>query len=515
MESVVMEKQMLLWNRLLVWLFLAVAGVLGAVFAPQALLAQEAEASTAAAAQQPHPPLCRLGVNALHGATNTFDEVDLAPLRVGWYIDYRAVPPEAPPSGVAHAPVIRISRDGASGYVSSPRGTALQQAIADNPGADWIIGNEPDRRAVPGGATDDLLPSVYALAYHDLYHTIKQADPTARIFAGAIVQPTPVRLQYLDLVMRSYYEQFGVGMPVDGWAIHNFILNERSCDHYKDAQICWGADIPPGIDATDGLVVEVDQNDDFDLFVEQIQRFRFWMASRGYGGKPLYVSEYGVLMPERLGFSSDRVNRFMERSLDYLLNTTDQALGDPTDGYRLVQRLAWFSTVPSGEFNGYLYERDQPNAPFRLSPMGENWVAYANALAVETDLYPVQIAFDPPAPLADSGNITFTVKAQIANAGNSQAARSFTVRFYDGDPNQGGAPIGGPQTVSLAGCGDHAQVSVVWPDVAPGDYRVYVWVDPAGAVGETDKSNNLKSASPLFATDQAFLPLLFRTPFMQ
>lgn len=506
---------MKLWKALPVWFVFIMAGLLAAIMAPQPLLAQEAEAAPAAAVAQSPAPLCRLGVNALHGDTVQFDDVDLAPLRVGWYIDYHASPSPARPNGIEYAPVIRLTQIGTNGYLSSPGGARLQEAVAGNPGTDWIIGNEPDRRNVPGNATDDLLPAVYALAYHDLYHTIKQADPTARIFAGAIVQPTPLRLQYLDLVMRSYYEQFGTGMPVDGWAIHNFILNERSCDHYKDAQVCWGADIPPGIDAIDGLVVTVDQNDDFDLFVEQIQRFRVWMATRGYGGKPLYVSEYGVLMPEAYGFPPERVNQFMNRSFDYLLHTTDPALGDPTDGYRLVQRLAWFSTVPAGVFNGYLYERDDLSSPFRLSAMGENWVDYTHALAVETDLYPVQIAFDPPAPLVANGNVTFTVSARIANAGNSLAAQPFTVRFYDGDPSQGGAPIGGAQTVSLAGCGDHAQVAVVWPDVAPGDHRVYVWVDPAGAVPETDKNNNLKSASPFFATDQALLPLLFRTPYLQ
>jgi hypothetical protein len=505
---------MFLRKRILGSFVLVVLGLLSATWSPQLLRAQEVETLAVAEVQQP-PPLCRLGVNALHGDTNTFEEVDLTPLRVGWYIDYRASATPARPNGIEYAPVIRLTQIG-NGYFAWPNGAQLQQAIAGNPGADWIIGNEPDRRAVPGDATDDLLPPVYALAYHDLYHTIKQADPTARVFAGAIVQPTPLRLRYLDLVMRSYFEQFGAGMPVDGWAIHNFILNEVSCDAVGgDHQVCWGAEIPPGIDEDFGLVLTVDQNDDLGLFVEQVRRFRQWMTSRGYAGKPLYVSEYGVLMPERLGFPPDRVNQFMNRTFDFLLNETDQALGDPTDGYRLVQRLAWFSTVPAGEFNGYLYERSQPSAPFQLSPMGQNWVSYTGALAVENDLYPVRITFDPPAPLADSGNVTFTVRAQIANAGNALSAQSVTVRFYDGDPSAGGDPIGDPQTVTLAGCGDHAWVAVTWPDVAPGDHRVYVWVDPANSVPETDKGNNLKSASPFFASDQAFLPLLYRAPFAQ
>lgn len=44
-------------------------------------------------------------------------------------------------------------------------------------------------------------PHIYAAAYHALYYLIKQADPTARVIAGTIVQPTPLRLRYLDMVL--------------------------------------------------------------------------------------------------------------------------------------------------------------------------------------------------------------------------------------------------------------------------------------------------------------------------
>jgi hypothetical protein len=355
---------------------------------------------------------------------------------------------------------------------------------------------------------DDLQPHIYALAYHDLYYLIKKADPTAQIFAGAIVQPTPLRLQYLDLVLKSYYQQFGEGLPVDGWAIHNFILNEASCDHYKDLQVCWGADIPPDIEAIDGLRIEPSQNDDFTLFVEQVTRFRLWMATRGYMGKPLYVSEYGVLMPDWLGFPSERVNEFMNKSFDYLLNTTNPIYGDPADGYRIVQRLAWFSTTTT-DFNGYLFQRDSDSAPYQLSPMGENWVSYVNAITTTTDLYPLYITFDPGAPLAKQGPVDVKVKAVVANSGNTLNAQPLTVHFYDGDPNQGGTLIGS-KSATLAGCGETTELSITWPNVTPGKYTVFVSVDSNGSIPDSDVENNLHSETLFFASHQFFLPAVLR-----
>ena len=124
-------------------------------------------------------------------------EFDLSQLRIGWYIDYKAHVTAPHPNGAAYVPVINLEQVGDSDYTSSPSESALDTAIADNPGADWIIGNEPDRRYYQ----NDMAPAAYAHAYHDLYYYIKSKDPTARIFAGAIVQPTPLRLQYLDKVL--------------------------------------------------------------------------------------------------------------------------------------------------------------------------------------------------------------------------------------------------------------------------------------------------------------------------
>ncbi|MBK8047992.1 MAG: hypothetical protein IPK16_13165 [Anaerolineales bacterium] len=201
-------------------------------------------------------PLCRLGVNA---ASDPIEKFDIAQLRTGFYIDYSADASPVHPNGAEYMPIIGLEQiqRGKDDYAYHPNGAALDAAIAANLGATWIIGNEPDRRYYQ----NDMEPAAYARAYHDLYRLLKSKDPNATVLAGAIVQPTPLRLQYLDLVLRAYVAKYREPMPVDGWAIHNFILNERSCEYYLDpahrppdydgpepyngAYVCWGRTFPP------------------------------------------------------------------------------------------------------------------------------------------------------------------------------------------------------------------------------------------------------------------------------
>ena len=334
------------------------------------------------------PPQCRFGVNVIQNPAN----VSIEKLRLGWYLNYNTNSSPVLANSAAYTPVIRLSQTGpnAEDFSYTPSGTALLDAIAANPQTDWLIGNEPDRK----DNQDDMEPHVYAAAYAELYNIIKTADPSARIFAGTIVQPTPIRLQYLDLVLDSYKQQnSGADMPVDGWSIHNFILNEVSCDY--DPGNCWGAEIPPGIDADFGEILSIQDNDNIDLFTERIENFRQWMADRGYGGLPLTISEYGVLMPDYLGFNSDRVNTFMNATFNYMRTATDPMLGDPNDNYRLVQTWSWYSTGAEGDvFNGYLFEGVPNNYPWGLSAMGQNYANYTRLLTPKVDLYPSSFVFD-------------------------------------------------------------------------------------------------------------------------
>ncbi|MDT8305772.1 MAG: CARDB domain-containing protein [Anaerolineae bacterium] len=442
--------------------------------------------------------LCRYGVNYASSASGDNPaNYDLTALYIGWYLNYSANASSGVPEAIKHSAIISLSQTDYVNYTyaTSPPAATIQQLAAANPGKTWYIGNEPDRVVYQ----NDLEPHVYAEAYHDLYHLLKAADPTAVVVAGTIVQATPVRLTYLDMVLDHYQTTYGEAMPVDAWSIHGFILNEVSCDY--DLSNCWGAEIPQGVDVGVGEIVTIEDNDNYDLFVERIVRFRSWMAERGYRNTPLYMSEFGILMPAEYGFDAARVNRFMDRTFTYMQNATDPALGYHYDGNRLVQRWAWYSVADALNFNGWLYSPVSK----ALSPMGANFAAFTAAVEEETDLYPARVT--APAVRYDGSPATVTLYATIANSGNRQAAtRPVSVRFYDSNDQQ----IGSTQNVTLRGCGDHATVSVSWADRDAGTHAYYVIVDGDGAVTETNEHNNRLDGQALVATGQVGLPLVSR-----
>lgn len=311
------------------------------------------------------PPLRRIGfvVNLNYGALVDYD---IAVLRAGWYTDNVATADPARPYGLNYIPLIGT---GAGNY--RPNWVSLATAVANNPGRIWMVGNEPECVY-----QEPHTPAEYAAVYHDVYEFLKSRDPTALVAIGGVVQPTPLRLQWLDMVLAEYQARYGEKMPVDVWNIHNMILQERKG--------FWGCDIPVGLSATEGRLYAVDDNDSFDIFVQHVVDFRTWMKARGEQNKPLVISEYGVLMPKEYGFSVERVNAFMDKTFDYMLKARDPALGFPQDDYRLVQMWAWFSlneepySMGTGRgFNGELF-----NCYTRqITPMGQNFAQYTSRLA--------------------------------------------------------------------------------------------------------------------------------------
>ncbi len=235
-------------------------------------------------------------------------------------------------------------------YTFSPDAATIQEAAYNNPGSTWLIGNEIERKDWPLGGQDEILPELYAEAYYELYHLIKAADPSAMIANGGMVQVTPLRLQYLTRIWDAYKTKFGTDMPVDVWNTHVFILPEKLDE--------WGADIPVGIDETEGAYLfNVDEDSTLkhpvseylntQFIEEQVLMLRQWMKDRGQQEKPLIISEYGILLHnENLGAPNDDpqvVIDFMLATFDYFLHTKDCNLGYPADACRLVQKWIWYS----------------------------------------------------------------------------------------------------------------------------------------------------------------------------
>jgi len=260
--------------------------------------------------------------------------VDGAPARIE---DVRlALADEEAALGMAYMPMLRTP--GGRLYFTHEM---IGQVAAAYPGSAWLIGNEPDV------ATQDwATPTEYARAFHFAHQAIKDADPTAILVAGNLSQITPLRLHYLDLVWEAYEAEYGEEMPVDVWGMHAFVLHEEAN--------AWGVGIPPAMppEVTKGMMWTVEDHDDLALVEWQVVRMRRWMAAHGARDKPLWVTEYGILLPEDLGFTPERVERFMLDSFEFFETLRDPEFGLAEDDDRLVQRWLWFSTrfseLPAG-----------------------------------------------------------------------------------------------------------------------------------------------------------------------
>jgi hypothetical protein len=152
-----------------------------------------------------------------------------------------------------------------------------------------------------------------------------------------------------------------------------------------------------------------------------------------------------------------------------------------------VQTFSWYSTgAPKDPYNGYLFEGNNP--PWPLSSMGENYAALIAQQDKAVDYYPTSLVSKT---VTVNNSVTITLEATIANSGNTtQPLHQLVVRFYEGDPNSGGTQLGEDQIVVLPGCGYHQTVTIIWPDVDPGSYQLFVVADASHLAYETNEANN-------------------------
>ncbi len=463
------------------------------------LLTAQTPASSTVDAEAASYPNCRFGVAQVSRPLLSYT---ISSLNLGWYLNWGVQVNPPRPGGVEYAQVVRVS---GTSYV--PAGADLANAIAANPGAVWLIGNEPDRIGV---GMDDTLPQDYAQAYHNAYAFIKAHDPAAQVAAGNIVQPTPVRMQYLDIVLNTYASLYHVPLPADAWSIHSYILREASCAAYPES--CWGAEVPRGISATHGMLYTLDDIDNLDIFRQRIFQFRQWMKDRGYRDVPLLITEYGSLLPyynpQELYYDSQghpfdeaRAQSFMHSTFEFLRAATDSNLGYLADESRLVQRWLWYS-LDDLSYGGTLFD---PYSSTRMQ-LGTDYAAYTGAITPTVDLLAVDVRQVGPVPYSPTGAATVTLRARVSNVGNISVTQPITVRFLDG----AGTQIGADQMItgSLPGCAAVRQVTVTWPNLTPGPHPVRVVVDPGNLLSESNESNNQVAGVAWVATHQVFLPTI-------
>lgn len=326
--------------------------------------------------------LCRFGITAIPGQAGY--ETNLSALKVGGFIDWSATPGRSLPGDVDYIRVITVGGDA---FDDASRAAAAGALAAANPGGYWQVGNEPDTSYYgQAGVYQDNLPAeTYAHRYFVIAQAIRAADPQAKIGFGSIVQPTPIRLRYLDRAWMALIREADsytlVDDLVDYFSIHSFILNEIPGQ--------WGTGIPKGFEDDYADAVHIKNFADtysIGLFQQRVTAMRRWMRDRGLNDKPLWITEYGSLFPpidppggpDYINVSDANTANFMTQTFDYLRTATSATLGMPSDDNRLVQRWFWYSLNDHRYyFGGTLYDPDKAGA---LTPVGSRFISYTAAL---------------------------------------------------------------------------------------------------------------------------------------
>jgi len=392
----------------------------------------------------PYPsPQTRFGYNVARDGGRHMSQYDVTALQAHWYLDYFTQVTPVQPDGMAYAQMIRPPF-----WKQSTFTTTVESILQNNPETLWIIGNEPDR-----DKQDGLTPAQYAVFYHDVYTFLKTRDPSAHIAIAGVVQSTPLRRRYLDMVLTEYQSRYGQALPVDVWTVHAFILSENNP--------LWGAWNPPGLEAyaDEGIQYTVNDHDNMEIFKANVIAFRQWMAEQGYRDKPLLVTEYGILLSPLHGFPYARVRSFMLASFDFFLTATDPNTGYPADDNRLVQAWSWFSLnyPPYDEetgfgHNGNLLEPDTG----ALLDLGQDYGAYIAGLdttnklvlaAPILQLQPATVVLSPTVAAASpSATTPLTLTASVANTGNVTAC-NLRIRLWQRNP-QGEVALVGTEGVA-------------------------------------------------------------------
>lgn len=479
------------------------------------------------------------GPNCRYGAVSWEPEDTgwLPELGVGWRLNFTADEYIANLETVEFVPVVRVKQDrDTSGnylptYTATPPLTegGLGDRIAGRPGALWIVGNEVDRVDIQ----DDTYPDVYATAYHDVYYFIKARDPSAQVAPSGLVQVTPGRLQYLDLLWAAYREQYHAPMPVDVWNMHVYILPEKRADGTgTGAHIALGTDPALAILESGGdpalcpleNVYCYAEHDDLDIFAEQVVAMRTWMQEHGQQDKPLILSEFSILyvfmdydnyqnpttcyLQDEYGncFTPQRVSDFMVAAFDYLEGAADPNLGYPRDNNRLVQQWMWYSTYVDIDQTGgasNLLTEDLAG----LTQMGQTFQDEVAARPLAVNLTPDAIRPSVAFTTLPGGSVDVPLTAAVRNNGNTAITTPFQVSFY---ADAGLTDLIGATTLGdVGGCARQPQTAtVVWPGLTTGYHAFWVKVDSAAEVGESNEGDNVTSSFVLVNPYQSSLPLL-------
>ncbi len=200
----------------------------------------------------------------INGPSASIVRNNLTTLQMGWW--YEFTESDTNPSGYNKVLLIRTPESEEKKTVSE-----LQALASKNPGAYWMIGNEPN---VPG--QDNISASGYAELFNYYATNVKAIDSNAKLVGPNILNWDDTCSScggftkghtWVDSFRTSYQSSYGSEPPIDVWGIHAYYIN-------------WGQ--TPMVD--------------YQKAIDQLAGLRQYLnGSSAHSSKPIWVTEFGVI----------------------------------------------------------------------------------------------------------------------------------------------------------------------------------------------------------------------------
>jgi len=257
------------------------------------------------------------------------------------------------------------------------------------------------------------------------------------------------------------------------------------------------------------LPAEITKTYDFNILTSWVTNFRQWMKDHGAQGKPLWITEYGSLMPpidppgvNYVNVSDEDTRDYMLASFNFFYHTIDPAIGYPSDGNRLVQRSYWYSLNEyRTSFGGSLID----TVTRQRTIVGDAFLAYEPPVPqVSQDPYPISASFIPLryTPGTAKTRVDYQVDLRVGNNVTVERKAPVVANLtLDGVPFT-------QQAGNLARCGGVHVFSFDWPNIDPSAlHHLLATIGPDGGLVDTNLGNNTLEFDPTLSLPlELFLP---------
>ncbi|MCX6022201.1 MAG: glycosyl hydrolase, partial [Chloroflexi bacterium] len=239
----------------------------------------------------------------------------------------------------------------------------LQAMARQNPGAHWLIGNEPN---TPG--QDNVTPARYAERLRYYADALRGIDPAAKLVGPNVLNWnrtctgcdggfTPGK-QWTEQLAASYQERYGSSPPFDVWGVHAYTI---SWDRLPMTD--------PG------------------AMIEEVSAFRSFVDSRqGDRAKPVWVTEFGVIWGyDQVAWRDGKVSPAGDLRNDRVQEYLTQFVGWLKDNAERRNIERWFLFISHGAAEPYATDyagislMTTGGADAELTPLGQTYRRLAGA----------------------------------------------------------------------------------------------------------------------------------------